>query len=374
MNRTRIVWTIALAATLLGGIARADEVIIGGLPRRGSVTGVKDFEVQVRLSSGRQISTGVAGVSKIRIDGQDTFNDAEKLYSQKKYTEAAAMYRRALRSVVQGWMKRLIRYRLLMTLDKAGQINDAVEEWLGLVEEHSYSARSLRARPDNLAKKGSADNAKAIGLLEAKLPRVRDKDFRRAIKAGLLSLYNREGMTDKAAKLAGEELAQGDDDDDKTPRRNGNGSKPDIGNLDSKLQAAATIIEQARKSDKLTGAQRVEKASSALRQLKSTVKSMTTGQLAPALLWMGKAQHVIAQHGEDQRDMLLQAGLNYMRVVAHFAASKEAPEALMLAGKVNEQLGNKGAARAAYAQVQKVYAKSDYADAAKKAQQRLTTD
>ena len=67
--------------------------------------------------------------------------------------------------------------------------------------------------------------------------------------------------------------------------------------------------------------------------------------------------------------MLLDAGLDLMRVVAHFFGSPEAPEALLAAGGVNAQLGNVRAARDAYQEVLKRFA--DRQEIAQKAKAAL---
>ncbi len=55
--------------------------------------------------------------------------------------------------------------------------------------------------------------------------------------------------------------------------------------------------------------------------------------------------------GQEKQKLLLEAGLNFMRVYTFFKASEIANEALYEAAVVNVELGNKPAARAAFKMV-----------------------
>ncbi|MFP4140390.1 MAG: tetratricopeptide repeat protein [Planctomycetota bacterium] len=369
MNGQRARWTSLLAVVLLAGVALGDEVNIGGLPRRGTVIGADGFSVTLRLSGGREVKSNVAEVREITLSGRTSFNTAEGLYADGKYAEAIQAYQRAARQADQKWLRRLIRYRQYLAMNKAGRINQAVEEWLGLVEEHERDSAILKARPTEMGKKGSKDNDKAIRLLEAKLEREKSGAFADAIKQVLLDLYRREGRREDAARLAGRTLVEDDDKEDDQPS-NGSDTKPAVprGDADKVIQAASITIEQAGDPDaKLTDAQRVAKASEALKSLQAKAKSFAMGDLAPALLWMGKAQLVIHDHGKDARKDLVEAGLNFMRVATFYTASTQTPEALFLAGQVNEKLGNASAARQAYAAVKEHFANTKFASKASKA-------
>jgi TolA-binding protein len=91
------------------------------------------------------------------------------------------------------------------------------------------------------------------------------------------------------------------------------------------------------------------------------------GELPAVLLWMGKGQLAIHEHSKDARKELTEAGLNFMRIVAFFPSSNQAPEALFLAGKVNEKLGNQAAARKAYQAVRQHFGETKFGPRATKA-------
>ena len=71
------------------------------------------------------------------------------------------------------------------------------------------------------------------------------------------------------------------------------------------------------------------------------------------LLGAGKAQVFLSRSrpAAEKRTLLLAAGLNFMRVVAHFSESVSVSEALYEAAGVNRLLGNKAAAGKAYREV-----------------------
>jgi tetratricopeptide (TPR) repeat protein len=286
------------------------------------------------------------------MDGVDSFNEAEKLLAADKPAEAVKKYDQAIAKVSKGWQQRLVRYRRLAALDAAGEINRAVEEWMGLVEEHEASKASLAARPTNLAPKGSEDNRKAILLLEARLNKSDSvaHAYRRAMQDLLKDLYRRQGNAREAAKLIEEaekdHHARQEQAEKAKPKTSSRRPITDAA-LNRTMSDASTLIEQGKSDTSLSAGARREILAKAERSLDLAVERVRNADDLPAvLLLLGRAQMAMVDVMGDSGDheKLKEAGLNFMRVVVYFSKSAEAPEALFEAGRVSEQFKNRVAA------------------------------
>lgn len=350
---TRIAAATTLAA--LVSVATADEIELGYGTLTGSLIGAEDFQVEFRISSGRKLTKDVTDVKRLQAGASHrSFNEGENLLAAGKAGEAVEKYARARFETSSDWMKRLIAYRRLVALNRADDLAGAVELWLELTGEQGAPKASKDLLPAKPAAKGSSANRKAISLLED-ARKTADGQRGEWIEALLLSLYQAEGMDDKAAALARESLGETGEGD-----ASGDGPAPVGGDV---IGSASVLVQRAESGEGLDDARRVQLADQAVRALRSAAESkLEKPQLPTALLWMGRGQWVIARHGSDDakaRQALLSAGLDFMRVVAHFPASVESPDALWRAGRVNEALGNVVAARKAYSLVAREFADSE---------------
>ncbi len=203
--------------------AEADTIRVGKVPYPDvTVVNTQKGRIYFLVPPGRKVDKPLATITFISIKRQDELNRAEKLREQGKFDLAVEAYDAALRDAPKH-LAGLIRYRRLAALDKAGEISRATEDWLEIVEQSQAAAATLKLRPTKLAPKGSQLNAQAIALLEAKLKRVKStiippilidgrlvEDVRTprsiahadAINTLLLELYQREGLSKQAGRLA----------------------------------------------------------------------------------------------------------------------------------------------------------------------------
>jgi tetratricopeptide (TPR) repeat protein len=337
--------TIIFAVLLLASVAvQADDITVGRLPYSGAtILDVRDGTITFRVSAGsRPIAKPIAEIPHIKLSQADAkdFNAAEDLMKKGKSAEAVALYDKARKRYHQGWPARLIRYRYLSALGKAAFIDQAVEEWMAAVEADKFGEATLKLCPTNLAAKGSPRNAKAIKLLEAKLEQVKDAKYVEYMTRLQMNLYSKEGLAEKAAAVA--EAMAGKVG---TPDTNGQTTKsgPRTGNADSLMSAVEVLLKQSS-GDK------------AFEIIDGNIDRFDTGTLPRALLLRGKARVLMAKSG-NAGNLLRQAGLDFMRIVAHYPESVDAGEALFLAGQVNASLPkpNYTAARTAWQQVLSSY-------------------
>ena len=340
-----------LAVVLLcASAALADDLTIKKIPPYSdvSIMDVKDGMISFRVASGVPSTKSVADILSVALKDNDDINQAEKLFVAGKFADAVKQYDAAAKKTrPDTWAGRLIRYRRLTALDQAKMIDKAVVEWLAMLDESGAKPGVLDLRPRNAAAKGAKENTQAIATLEAK--QSRDAAVAGAIKQALLDLYQAEGLKDKAGTVAGE-IASSTTNAPDSGKSSGEGG-------DGQIKAADVLLSSGDPAK-------------ALATMQDNLGRYGGTDLAAALLVMGKAQMALAEKASDdaaKRKALLEAGLNLMRVYTYYGSLSEAGEALYLAGKVNESLGNKDAAGKAYEKVVSRYANSDAAAKAKSA-------
>ena len=110
MKKLLMLWvllTVGISA------AAADEVTIEGL--KYSEVKVTDFDgkrITFTLPDGRSLSKSAEQITSVTISNDRILNKAERLLGEKKFDEAIAQYKLALRRGNLQWQKRLIEFRL----------------------------------------------------------------------------------------------------------------------------------------------------------------------------------------------------------------------------------------------------------------------
>jgi TolA-binding protein len=367
MKRYRPSIVIFIAAAL-SAVATGDTVYVGRLAyRSANVVDAKDFQLHYTIGGrSRVLVKPLSEVTRIQIDGRKDFNEAEDHVDGRedpsKWNTAAAIrsYDAAIAARAPAWLKRLVRYRKLRALGQSDRIDHATEAWLGLLQDEGASAALLGAKPTRIAPAGSAANTRAIGLLEDAFDEASDKT-RNTIGDLLLRLYQREQKNAEAARLAGQIAGSQDPD--------GNGqdvSAVSTDQLSQRLRAQEILLRSAVQS------RNAQKLSDLADDLRSGLTGYTAKHLPEALYLLSEAQYHRARlGGQPDTDLLKQAGLNYMRVQVFFPSSPRAASSLLMAGRVNEALGNRAAARKAYTEVTNLYPGTEPAKDAKRAAEAL---
>ena len=349
MRKLKAIVVVLMAAA---GVAPADEVTVEGLPYPGvQIVDAQGGQIAFRMPAGNVITKPLADVTVLKITDAGALNQAEELMQQDKGKEAVRAYDEAMQAASQDWLQRLIRHRRLRALDQAGLISRWTEEWLTIAEAEKASKDVLSLRPKHLPERGSKDNGEAIRLLEVRLRQAKQNDYARAIKELLFELYRQEGRESQAVALA---LELGKPIPTEAQPQQGQPAPEPGADARAQLEKAAFLLEQG-------------KADEVLAQIQANLKAYPHADLAKALLIRGKARMRLAEKAaEDQkRKLLLEAGLDFMRVAVFFPSLEESPEALYQAGRVNAALGNSPAASAAYQQVIRRHPNSEFAKKAR---------
>ena len=352
--------TAAAVAALLAacGWVRADRVIYLTTDGKAEmpplenviVVEVKEGQLVYKLG-GNALSKDLKNVSLIRIEGQTAFNDAEAKMRAGKAAEAVAAYDEAAKDAPKPPVSQLLPLRRLRAAKQAKITDRAVADWLKIMDDNNASKEAVALAPGNehFGARGSTQNAKASSILEAKLKELKDrKEYATEVKQLLRKLYEADGQDEKAALLAKEIAGLTEE-----PAGNGNtGSEAPLPR--ARLDATRDVIDKGQAT--------AENLEGIVKHFAAARKKYRAEDLPLALLVVGRAQMVLYEKG-DKKDKgpLAQAGLNLMRVHAHFPDSKEAPEALFYAGQVNLALGNRNGARLAYEAVTRSYGRSEMA-------------
>ena len=356
--------SILVVLALVAAPAVADKVVMtqGISYANVSVRELDGFAIVFTTTAGRRISKPLNQIAVLQVRGSGAFNRAEQLHKAGKAAEAVEAYDQAHREDTAAWHRKLIRLRRLRALEQAGLIDQAVEGWINIVDENNGSAASLSIRPQRPSARGSKANEKGIALLESKLKTVEgNKGYAVAIRELLMVLHEAQGEGAKAADVAS-----------KLAKVSGPSSRPEA---NKSVAAFEALAESNNLRSLATAKVLLEQAmpDKAKASIEARLMHYGRAELPAALLLRGRADMQLAGKaaGRQRQRLLLRAGLDFMRVAGLFPNSVEAPEALLLAGKVHMELAvrNVRAAETAYRTVAARYPKTQ---AAKDARSSLT--
>lgn len=350
----RTIGLVSVLALVAVGALKADDIWIKGSKAGQTLqfsdvtfTEVKGGMISYRVGAAT-VTKLLSKVHKVHVTDEDALNQAEEILTGKNPDPAAAAkaYSKVKLSAAEQWLKLLVRYRRLSALNQTDLIDRAVADWLALMDSEGPPSMA-GLQPTGVGKKGSETNKRAIRTLKDKLKAVQsDKAYRVAVQRLLMKVYRVEGMDAEADKIADALIG-------KRPNAGGNGGRTpttataSASGLQQKIDAYVSWIRPDQAPAKLA---------EAVRELEARRKFCNRGQLITVLLGAGKAQVFLsrsrpAAEKAEKRKLLLAAGLNFMRVVAHFSESVSVSEALYEAAGVNRLLGNKAAAGKAYREV-----------------------
>lgn len=331
------------AALCMCAVAAADEVRQAHVtypPAR--VLGVTEGSLVFQMDS-RQVRLPMSSVESINLTGQTAYNEAEKFMAAGEYAAAAKAFD-ALAGRAVDRVQQIAAWRAVTAHEKAGRIGQATARWAALFRKSPVVA-VLAQRPTAAAAKGSSENAEAIGLLEALLDEFKaDAGLAEPLRSGLADLYTAEGETEKALALLNRITATQKAAPPAAAGAPAAGAAS-VSLAGAQYRRAALLMEQGKAADALAAVQEH------LRQFRED-------ELAAVLLLSGKARLRLAEAEGDPakaRELLLLAGLDFMRTYSYWPGSGEAPEALVAAGDVCAALGNPKAAQLAFETVTERY-------------------
>ena len=328
MSRSAVVLLLSLAAAVSAG-ASADTVTTGaGVDYDDvTVTGLDGDQLTFRSTTGRTTSRPLSEVRRLTLDGQRAFNDAEDAFATGSPADAVDGYLRTVRGGNADWLQNFAARRLLTAARAAGDFPAAAVAYATLAVRAPADAVLLKPElPDSA---GPDALRVADQVIDDALARRPADEARRALLSFRLDL--RRALGDAAAVSATLDelsaLAGGMAADTPAARR----------------QLADLRLGQARLALDREGYQEAFTTIDDHADLFADPR-----QAAEALYIRGRAAEAMA--GGD-RQKLLDAALDYLRVVAHYKSLPDAPRvaaSLMRAAAIHETLGEADAARQLY--------------------------
>lgn len=358
MRTAAIILTVQCLTAVMAWAQGADEVIPFSSDKKGAgipfigVT-VTDFNKDYKLefSDGtKNYSKPISEIRQIKLKSSDAFTKAEDMSAKgDEGAKVVEQYKKASGSMSGAWQKRLLQIRRLMAAGSSGMVGTAVEDWVSLAKaSNKYDAAILALVPKTVGMKGSEENKKAIDILKVNAESS-NANFKKLVTELLVNLLNAEGRTDEALRYVSGGQPQNPDPG------NGGTQTPVVTNAVVSLTAVNTFFTAKKYDD-------------CIAQVKAGLKNFSDRDLPEALYILAECQFIKGTASKDQ-SLLSEAGLNFMRVYTFYDASPRAGEALLKAGIVCSEIGNKKAALSAFSKVMDRFQNND--DLVKQAQENI---
>ncbi|MDB5298401.1 MAG: hypothetical protein JWO87_64 [Phycisphaerales bacterium] len=313
--------------------------------------------------SGMETHKPMSDVVQIECDAEPNLTTAEAAFAKEDWKAAGVAYRKASAATASDWVKRRASLRLLQVAQKSGDFQDSVTGFVEMARKEPAAALQNKpaiagAKPDQIDKAITAVKQGATGA---------KPESQQVLLPFLMDLLNAKGDTAEAAKVLADLKKLGTPAPDNTGATTpGNPPAAPVVNADAQRAEADVSLAQARKAladgkfDQVTAA------------INSHSAAFTDAERQVEALWLlAEAKGGTATTPEAMKE----AALAYMRVVANFKSTPNAPhvaDALMKTAALEEKLKQPGEALAIYNQVAGEFPGGDAAKQAKENADRLT--
>jgi TolA-binding protein len=337
---------LALAALLAAApVALADKLVTGsgaGITRDNvKVKDIKGDQLVFDTAGGSESQAPLASVQKIEITGETDFNKAEDDFLKKDTKSAGDGYAKALRGASKPWMRLRSAQRLVELAKETGRFDHATAGYVELLKSSpELAAASKPSLPDD---KASTQLTGAISdidkaLNDSKLPSER----KMALLNFRLEIQNFRG-DEKGASDTMEQMVK-------------------INPNDPNLQVTVAMNHLKNKD--------YAKAQAAIEGAKANITEPDAQANALYILAECNYQNALAAK-KTEKTVWQDIAISFMKVVALFPQSPRAADSLARVGACHEQIQDNKTAVEVYKQVVRDYGKSEAANTAKAAIERL---
>ncbi len=312
---------ITLVAMALGMLfcssIQADQLIVHNINYTGAkIIGLEQGRLRFQTADGRTMDVWIDEIELIMVDRGSAFadfNQAERFLASAEPTKSIVRYQRSMRLSEDFWV-RLVSARMLMAMDRAGQLDKAVTMFIRIARA-GETGKILAARlfPTTISTKHRGRLIRAVKQLEGELRRKQKLDPSQRVLFSLLLF----------------DLLQRSDDD----RATGAALDaitlpiPKPIRLDSIYSIMIRAVETVIRENKFT---------EALAGLDQAIQYCPKPQL-PELLWhKGR----VLEKSAHTRDLLIRASWPYLRIAIHFPDHPLAPKGLHHAAELLYRMGN----------------------------------
>ena len=317
--------SVAIAAAL--GVmaprqATADVARIKSINYPGiTVIGLDNGKLHYDLGGTRRTAS-ISDVTRIQLDRYPTFDTAHQQIADGKPDEAAETLDRLYRKLDDGPMRTLVRARLIQTYDAAGRFDQAMDQFLDMIETdhgaHMMLIVPAAAPPDEAAR------SETVRRVEDRLAATTDLVARGALEMLLSRLRTAEPVPEPVAPAAPRPSPV--DADPQTTSPATDDAEPDAA---TSADPAAPLVEGDDAIAQLLNAgayqQVIDRTDVLLEQRDAPLS------LSRYLYYRGIAE---AELGRDT-----DALISLMRVVVHFRRSKPAGPCMIRASEILYEMG-----------------------------------
>lgn len=307
--------------------ALADSLIVKGIEYHDvKISNIKGDDVYFTTSTGNETHKPLGDVTKITVDGEAAFNNAEAASAVKDYDKAVDGYDKTVRATNKGWLKELAAARLLESANKGGRFDAAVRSYIALAEKNPDTAKAIHL---NMPRADSAYLTAAIAPLKQAIDATEKKPAAQELLMELLSdVYKAKG------DLKGEEEIN-----ELLVRKQ---AERDPNSPAAQRAKITLMLTQARKALEAKDFERVIQGITA-----QAANIQDPSEEADALWYMAEARRGLAGDSKNA-DTWKEVAVAYMRIVANFPPSDpHVPQALLRTADIYaHQLNDPDAAKA----------------------------
>jgi len=308
---------------------------------------------------GRETSRELQQITRMMIDNEPAFNDAEAAYAAQDWKRAVDGYQKTVHSTTKPWLRDWCSFRLAEAAGKSGQFDAATTAYVGLVmKDPALAARYKPAVPEG--------NSGYLAPASAEIARaLQDQKLSPAQRIALLSFAVEIDLARGNKADAGKWAAELEKLKPATPPAGRAGiNTAESANAKSMVEAklSLTQLDLANKQyDKV------------LADIDAAKAAITDpAQQADALFFRAEALYGKAAQKNDDPAALADAALAYVRLVAFFKGAQGQPhvaDSLMKVAEIHEKLKEPRTALKLY---QQVVAQFPGDPAAAKAREQIT--
>ncbi|MCG3138410.1 MAG: hypothetical protein HJJLKODD_02274 [Phycisphaerae bacterium] len=300
-------------AVLAGGwgvaSVQADDIRSSeGEFRRATIRGFDGEFVIYNNAAGEAQAARITDIQQLIVDstdGLDNFNRGEKHFFDKKYSEAATQYKQSL-GRARGFWKNLCWARYLQASERAGQLDQAVEAFLFLLNALPEKASALI--PVNITGATPEVRQKALNLLAEELAKAANSNVYWELETLRLTILE-EVDSKEAGRIANEIFEKA--------RRDGQ--------VTTQYRPMILVVQVEMKH---------QQYASARDHINELIPAVEDRYLPELLFQKGQCVFALAKDRNDY----YQAGLVFMRVTIHFPKSRFAAPSLYWTGQVHEKI------------------------------------
>lgn len=314
---------IAVLALMFSAASRvsADQVVTAAANyTHAKITGFEAGQIRLRTVDNATREIWIGDAQQIVVDSVSRFidfNEAERIFAQGDGARALPRYEKTARIARDFWLD-LVRTRMVMAADQAGDIREATLNWLRVLRGR-WGGDALAATiiPRCSPSTPPAEVTKAVEQLITARNAARNPDIEALLMVAEFSYRSSAGdlhadvLADQVVSLY---IPQG-----------------------QRTARVYEIVSEAFHRE-MTGDDALER----LPHLDRLIGEAPEAMVASLLLLKGDTLLRLAKSEDDAA----RAGWCYMRVVAHFGSDETAPRALLGAARVMSRLGKKDKAAA----------------------------